>query len=128
MVAAITNGIKVSVFTEYQPLYSDPLKFNYAFSYKIRIENNSDFTVQLLSRHWFIFDSISHKYEVKGEGVVGHKPIIEPGDFHEYISGCNFRSNIGKMHGSFFMEKLIDGKKIEVKIPEFLMIVPYRLN
>jgi len=128
MVVSVTNGIKVVVLAEYQPFYSDPKRSHYAFSYKIKIENNSDATVQLISRHWFIYDSIGIKYEVKGEGVVGNQPIIEPGCYHEYVSGCNFNSSIGKMHGIFFMEKLLDGKALAITIPEFLMIVPFLLN
>jgi ApaG protein len=128
MVAAVTNGIKVTVFTEYQPFHSDPLRSHYVFSYRIRIENSSDFTFQLKSRHWYIFDSLGVNYEVVGDGVVGIQPIIEPGEYHEYVSGCNFNSTIGKMHGKFFIEKVIDGKKLEITIPEFLMIVPFILN
>lgn len=128
MVAAITNGIKVSVETEFQPFYSDPLKSQFAFSYKIRIENNSEYTIQLMSRKWIIFDSIGQKYIVEGEGVVGVQPIIEPGYVHEYVSGCNFKSTIGQMKGVFYMEKLFDGKQLEVQIPEFTMIMPHILN
>ncbi len=128
MVASVTNGIKVIVLAEYQPFYSVPLRNHYAFSYKIKIENNSDVTVQLVKRHWIIYDSIGVEYEVKGDGVAGIQPIIEPGSFHEYVSGCNFNSTIGKMHGIFFMEKVLDGKVLAIAIPEFLMIVPYLLN
>ena len=128
MVAAVTNGIKVSVVTEYQPFYSDPSRYHFAFSYRIKIENNSDATVQLMRRRWEIFDATYHKYEVKGDGVVGIQPVIEPGKSHEYVSGCNFNSVIGKMEGEFYMERLLDGKQIEVIIPKFVMIVPYILN
>ena len=128
METAVTKGIKVSVVAEYQPFYSDPERDHFAFSYKIRIENNSDSTVQLMSRHWFIFDSLGVSYEILGDGVVGNQPIIEPGTFHEYISGCNFKYTIGKMSGYYTMEKVLDGKHFEIAIPEFLMIVPYILN
>jgi ApaG protein len=128
MEVAITDGIKVIVLAEYQPLYSDPTNFSYSFSYKIRIENNSDFTVQLKSRHWYIFDAIGEKYEIIGDGVVGFQPVIEPGQFHEYVSGCNFKSPFGKMHGTYTMEKVYNGKSFEIEIPPFQMIVPYILN
>ena len=128
MVTKITDGVKVSVTTEYQKDYSNPVEYHCVFTYKIQIENYSDHTVQLLSRHWLISDALGERREVKGEGVVGQQPIIEPGGMHEYISGCNLKSGIGKMVGLYMMERIIDGKRFVVNIPEFIMIVPYRLN
>ena len=128
MVTEITQGVKVSVTTEYQPEYSSPLQMHYVFTYKITIENHSDYTVQLLRRHWFIYDADGVIREVEGEGVVGQQPILEPGETHEYISGCNLKTGIGKMKGSYTMERFMDGKKFSVTIPEFVMIVPSRLN
>jgi ApaG protein len=128
MDVAITNGIKVSVKTEYQEFYSDPLQNHYAFSYKIRIENASDSTFKLISRHWRIFDSTGSKYEVEGEGVVGKQPVIEPGRSHEYISGCNFNSSMGQMDGYYIMERVIDGKYFQIDIPKFFMTLPSLLN
>jgi ApaG protein len=128
MVTQITDGVKVSVQTEYHPNYSNSKQSHYAFTYKVRIENGSNYTVQLLARHWFIYDSCGIITEVKGEGVVGKKPILEPGDVHEYVSGCNIKSDIGKMKGTYLMERVMDGKKFSVIIPEFKLIVPYRLN
>ncbi|MFN8428613.1 MAG: Co2+/Mg2+ efflux protein ApaG [Spirosomataceae bacterium] len=128
MEVAITNGIKVTVTSEYQPMYSEPLEFIYAFSYRIRIENNSENTVQLISRHWHIFDGIGEKYEVIGNGVVGFQPVIEPGQSHEYVSGCNFKAPIGKMSGTYLLEKQLDGEKLIVKIPEFVLMMPAILN
>ena len=66
--------------------------------------------------------------EVEGEGVVGQQPILEPGQVHQYVSGCNLRSGLGKMHGTYLMEKVVDGSQFEVVIPEFSMVVPYLLN
>lgn len=128
MVTQITDGVKVSVQTEYHPDYSSPKQSHYAFTYKVRIENGSAYTVQLLSRHWFIYDSCGIITEVKGDGVIGKQPILEPGDVHEYVSGCNIKSDIGKMKGTYTMERVMDGKKFSVIIPEFKLIVPYRLN
>lgn len=128
MTTQITQGVKVSVITEYQPDYSSPHQFHYVFTYKISIENCSNYTVQLLKRHWFIYDSNGVMREVEGEGVVGQQPILEPGDVHEYVSGCNLKTNIGKMKGTYVMERIMDGKHFEVLIPEFTMIVPYKLN
>lgn len=128
MVTAITRGIKVSVTNSYQPDYSNPRQMHYVFTYKVTIENYSDQTIQLLRRHWHIHDVNFDMREVEGEGVVGQMPILEPGDSHSYISGCSLKSGIGKMYGTYLMEKIIDGKRFNVAIPEFTMIVPYRLN
>jgi len=128
MVSQITQGIQVSVETEYQPEYSSPSQFHYVFTYKITIENKSDYTVKLLTRHWFIHDANTSKREVEGEGVVGKNPVLEPGDQHTYISGCNLKSGMGRMYGTYTFERIMDNKTLEVKIPEFVMIVPFRLN
>ena len=128
MVTAVTKGIKVSVETEYQPEYSSPSQHHYVFTYRITIENGSSHTIQLLRRKWYIHDTNTSVRIVEGEGVVGQQPIIEPGDQHQYISGCNLKSGIGKMHGSYEMERQIDGRKFQVNIPEFHMIFPYKLN
>ena len=128
MVKLITKGISVSVETKYQPEYSSPVQFHYVFTYKVTIENKSEHTVQLLRRQWYIHDAGTTKKEVEGEGVVGQQPILEPGDVHSYVSGCNLKSAYGKMLGHFTMERLVDGKQIEVTIPEFVMVAPFRLN
>ncbi len=128
MVTSTTKGVKISVETEYQPAYSSPVQFHYVFTYRITIENVSDTTIQLLRRHWFIHDISKDMREVEGEGVVGQQPILEPGQLHQYVSGCNLKSGIGKMYGTFLMEKIVDGKKFKVKIPEFTMFAPFKLN
>jgi ApaG protein len=123
-----TQGVKVSVTTNYLPDYSSPAQQHFVFAYKINIENNSEFTVKLLRRHWFIHDSNGVVREVEGEGVVGQQPVLEPGESHEYVSGCNLKSGIGKMRGTYLMERLVDGRQFQVVIPEFVLIVPYKLN
>jgi ApaG protein len=128
MVTQITQGIQVSVETEYQPEYSSPSQYHYVFTYKIEIENKSDHTVKLLSRHWYIHDANTSKREVKGEGVVGKNPVLEPGENHVYVSGCNLKSGMGRMYGTYIFERILDGKKLTVKIPEFVMIAPFKLN
>jgi ApaG protein len=128
MVTEITEGIKVSVETAYQEDYSKPLQSHFVFTYKIRIENHSDYTIQLLRRKWYIVDANGLKKEIEGEGVVGQQPVIEPGEMHQYISGSNLKSGIGKMKGIYIMERMLDGKQFEVAIPEFSLIVPYKLN
>jgi ApaG protein len=128
MTTAITEGVKISVLTEYQPQYSSPHQAHHVFAYKIRIENKSDFTVQLQRRHWFIFEAIGVVREVEGEGVIGLQPILEPGEVHEYVSGSNIKSSIGKMQGYYTMERVMDGKMFKVDIPAFNLIAPFRLN
>ena len=128
MVAAITQGIKVSVSVDYQPEYSNPHKVHHVFAYKITIENNSAHTVQLLRRRWNIEDITLYPKEVEGVGVVGQQPILEPNQVHRYVSTCILKTGIGRMSGFYTMERVVDGKKIEVEIPAFKLIADYRLN
>ncbi len=128
MVTEITEGVKISVETEYQPEYSSPSQYHYVFTYRITIENRSENTLQLLRRHWYIHDANTMLREVEGEGVVGQQPVLEPGQVHKYVSGCNLKSGIGKMRGTYLMERVVDGKTFNVKIPEFTMVVPFKYN
>lgn len=123
-----TQGVTVHVTTNYLPDYSSPVQQHFVFAYKITIENNSEFTVKLLRRHWHIYDSNHEVREVEGEGVVGQQPVLEPGETHQYVSGCNLKTSIGKMAGTYLMERLVDGRQFNVTIPEFTLIVPYKLN
>ena len=127
-VSSITHGVKVTVETEYQSFYSSPLQDHFVFSYKITIENQSEHTLQLLRRFWHIVDSDATIREVEGEGVVGVQPTLEPGDQHTYVSGCNLSTEIGKMGGYYTMQRLSNGQLVRVGIPDFTLIVPYRLN
>jgi ApaG protein len=128
MVTATTKGVKITVETEYQPAYSSPAQFHYVFTYRITIENLGEQTIQLLSRHWYIHDASRDAKEVEGDGVVGEQPVLEPGESHNYVSGCNLKSGIGKMHGTYTMERIIDGRRFKVKIPEFMLVAPFKLN
>lgn len=128
MITEITQGIKVTVETEYQPSYSSPSQYHYVFTYRITIENQSEYTIQLLKRHWSIYDAGFLSREVEGDGVVGQQPVLEPGQNHQYVSGCNLKSGIGKMVGTYQMERVVDGAKFVVIVPEFTMIAPIRLN
>ncbi|MEO5909819.1 MAG: Co2+/Mg2+ efflux protein ApaG [Pelobium sp.] len=128
MVAKITEGVKVSVETTYQPEYSNPANEHFMFAYKIQIENLSDYSVQLMRRHWNIFDSNGTKREVEGEGVVGLQPVLEPGQHHEYVSGCNLKTDMGSMEGTYQMKRLVDNEWFDVKIPKFALIAPFKLN
>jgi ApaG protein len=120
MVTEITQGVKVTVETEYQPSYSSPSQYHYVFTYRI--------TIQLKRRRWNIYDAGFLPREVEGEGVVGQQPVLEPGESHTYVSGCNLKSGIGKMVGTYLMERVVDGAAFTVNIPEFTMVAPMRLN
>ena len=128
MVSKISAGIKVSVDVYYQPDYSNPINAEYMFAYRITIENNNAFSVKLLNRHWFIFDSNGEHREVEGDGVVGLQPVINPGQQFQYSSGCNLRTEIGKMHGTYTLENLNNKLQFTVNIPAFQMIVPTKYN
>lgn len=128
MITQVTSGVKVSVEIFYRPDQSNPADNQHIFAYRITITNNSDYSIRLLRRHWFIIDSNAANREVEGEGVVGEQPIIGTGESYQYISGCNLDSEIGKMYGTYLMERLIDKKQFYVRIPEFHMVVPYKLN
>lgn len=128
MVTAITDGVKVSVETVYQPEYSNPANEHFMFAYRIEISNLSDYAVQLLRRQWLIFDSNGTIRQVEGEGVVGVQPIIQPGDTHVYVSGCNLKTDMGSMKGIYLMTRLIDQVEFNVDIPEFQLVAPYKLN
>jgi ApaG protein len=128
MTSKISGGVKISVETFYQPEFSNPLNSEFMFAYRITIENSNDFPVKLLSRHWHIFDSNGSLKEVQGEGVVGVQPIIAPADKYEYMSGCNLRSEIGRMHGTYLMENLHTKHTFNVVIPSFEMQVPFKMN
>ncbi len=128
MFTEITAGIKVVVETFYQPTHSNPGQNHYVFAYRITIYNESDETIRLRRRHWFIVDSDNNRREVEGEGVVGEQPVIPPGEYYKYVSGCNLNTEIGKMYGTYLMERALDKKLFYVKIPVFKMIVPSKLN
>ncbi|NCU06312.1 MAG: Co2+/Mg2+ efflux protein ApaG [Chitinophagaceae bacterium] len=128
MVFKISEGVKVSVETYYQPEYSDPLASEFMFAYRITIENNNTFPVKLLQRHWNIFDSNGSYKELDGDGVVGVQPVILPGDQYQYVSGCNLKTDMGKMEGNYTMENLHAKKQFKVNIPMFEMIAPFKSN
>jgi ApaG protein len=128
MVQQITDGVSITVETFYQPAQSNPVNSEYLFAYRITIENQGPNPVQLIRRHWHIFDSNGSYREVDGEGVVGQQPIIEPGNSYQYVSAANLRSDMGKMYGTYQMENLYNKKIIQVQIPEFQLIAPFKMN
>jgi ApaG protein len=128
MQTAITRGVKVSVETFYQLDYSNPLKGEFMFAYRITIVNQSEQTLQLLSRHWHIVDANGVEKEIEGEGVVGQQPILRPNEAYQYVSGCNLNTEIGKMFGTYLMINISNGKKFKVNIPVFHLVASQKLN
>ena len=127
MPTAKPNEIKIRVEVTYQGVHPDHPVYK-AYAYRITIENNSEYTVQLLRRHWFVNDIGNEAKEIEGEGVVGQQPILEPGQLHQYISSVLIEADFGTMHGYYTMERQLDGKQMKVKIPLFTLQAPYRLN
>jgi ApaG protein len=128
METSITNDIKVSVESIYQPSYSKPVKNEYVFAYRITIENLSNHTVQLLRRYWHIWDSNAVEREVEGEGVVGDQPILKAGQSYQYVSGCHLVTDMGTMKGYFKMQKPDTEEFFDVEIPKFQLIAPFKNN
>ena len=128
MNSKISGGVKISVETFYQSEYSNPINREFMFAYKITIENNNDFPVKLLRRRWSIYDSNGSMKEVEGEGVVGVQPVIASASSYQYISGCNLRTEMGKMHGTYLLENVNNKKTFNVIIPSFLLQAPFKMN
>jgi ApaG protein len=115
-----TPEIEVRVQPRYLPEQSSPLDEAYGFAYTITIANSGDAPAQLISRHWIILDADGHREEVRGLGVVGHQPMLQPGESFEYTSGCRLRTPTGSMEGSYHFVKE-DGAPFEVPIPRFML-------
>ena len=124
----VTDDISISVMTKYESDESNPAIGKFIYSYQVIIENLGLDTVKLLSRHWYIVDSIQEKREVKGEGVVGVQPELKPGESFQYMSWCPLHSPIGKMFGNYQFINLTAKTTFTVNIPEFLLISDFKLN
>ncbi|MGB5362688.1 MAG: Co2+/Mg2+ efflux protein ApaG [Aureibaculum sp.] len=128
MVQQVTNGIKISVKTNFEGTSYQNYRMYFSFSYSITIENQSNDSVQLISRHWKIFDSLNNVEIVEGEGVIGKKPILPPKKTYTYSSYCNLTSPTGSMRGFFNMINFTSTKNFRVYIPSFQLTVPAILN
>ena len=126
MVQKVTQGIKVSVNTQFEGAFYKDHKKQFAFSYLVTIENQSETQVQLTSRYWLIKDALNNSEVVEGPGVIGLQPIIMPGDKHEYNSGCILVSPNGSMQGHYKM--ITPEKEIKVAIPLFKLNAPFAMN
>jgi ApaG protein len=123
---AVTRGIRVVVRSRYLPERSRPEQSHWFFAYTIRIENESDRRVQLVSRHWIITDAHERVEEVRGPGVVGQQPILEPGQSFEYTSGCPLETPFGSMRGTYQMASGDD--LFDVEIAPFALSEPLSVN
>ena len=124
MVQQVTNGIKISVTSNFEGTSYRNYRLYYGFSYQVTIENQSNDTVQLLERHWKIFDSLNNTEIIEGSGVIGQKPILKPSQIHTYKSNCFLTSPIGAMSGFYKMVNFTTSKTFKVFIPTFQLMVP----
>ena len=121
--SATTRDITVRVSVSYLPEQSEPGKGRWFWAYHVRIENQGARAVQLVSREWTISDSRGARHEVRGEGVVGEQPVLEPAGSFDYVSGCPLSTPTGSMEGRYFMIAA-DGSNFEVVIPRFPLVAP----
>lgn len=128
MVQQITRGIKISVKTNFEGTFYKNYKMHFAFGYIVTIENQSSEAVQLTSRHWEIFDALNNTEIIEGEGVIGKKPVLNPGESHSYNSGCLLASPYGSMKGFYNMVSFHSSKTFKVQIPTFKLSAPFALN
>lgn len=119
--------ISVNVQPAYIAEQSDPANNHYVFAYTVTIKNNGNVPAKLLTRHWIITDGDGKIQEVKGEGVVGEKPHLKPGEDFRYTSGTMMKTPVGSMHGSYQMIA-DDGVNFDAEIPSFSLNVPNMLH
>lgn len=124
----VTKGIKISVKTNYEGSYFYEKNLRYAFAYTVTIQNQGLDRVQLKARHWEIKDSLNTLEIVNGEGVIGMKPILSPGEQHTYTSGCILVSPFGAMKGHYIMQNLDSPYYFEVQIPLFNLSAVFAQN
>jgi ApaG protein len=113
-------SFRVEVEPHYLPEQSSPAQDVYAFAYTITVTNTGEVPAQLISRHWMIVNAVGEVEEVKGLGVVGHQPLLKPGESFQYTSGCRLRTPTGTMQGSYFCVAE-DGERFDVEIPLFVL-------
>ena len=123
---AVTQGIRVQVTSRYLQEQSQPGK-KWVFMYTVRISNEGEAPAQLISRHWIITDAHGHEEHVRGEGVIGKQPLIQPGETHEYSSFCPLDTPHGAMRGSYRMVRG-DGQAFDAEVAPFALVVPGSLN
>ena len=139
MSTLITSGIQISVKAKFRQDLSEVTDSQFFFNYMIEIENTNNFDVQLISRDWYIFDSLNEARYVTGAGVVGEQPVLKSEERFVYTSGADLKSELGMMKGFYTFKNgkpvktkpnkdLIDGETFQVFVPTFLLEYPYKLN
>lgn len=128
MITLITSGVQITVKSYFRSDLSEVIESQYFFNYEVEIENTNSFNVQVVSRDWYIFDSLNNARYVNGPGVVGEQPILKSGEKYKYVSGCDLQSEIGVMKGFYTLKNLIDGELFEVFVPTFKLEYPPKLN
>jgi ApaG protein len=126
MYSSVTNHIKVTVRPVYLEDQSTPEDGHYVWAYQVKIENVGGETVTLRARHWIITDARGEVHDVKGPGVIGEQPVLEPGDVFEYTSGTPLATPSGMMHGTYQMENE-RGEIFDVVIPAFSLDSPHQI-
>jgi ApaG protein len=126
-ISMATYEFTVNVKTQYLPEQSEPERDHFVFSYAISIKNTGTIGAQVISRHWVITDANNHIDEVRGLGVVGHQPLLQPGEQFEYSSGTQLATPQGSMFGEYHCVAE-DGHQFEAKIPEFVLSLPRTLH
>jgi ApaG protein len=124
---ATTRGIRVEVQSVYLPERSDPDHGEWFYAYRVRIANEGDVSARLVSRHWVIIDGRGRVEEVRGPGVVGEQPTLQPGQSFEYTSGCPLRTPHGSMHGSYQMVTA-SGERFDAEIAPFALGEPQTVH
>jgi ApaG protein len=124
----VTEGIRIRVGARFVPEQSDPELARYVFAYKVAISNEGDQAARLLARHWIVVDAIGERRDVRGPGVVGEQPLLEPGGSFEYDSGCQLATQWGTMEGTYRMQRP-DGTQFEASVGRFFLapnVAPFR--
>jgi ApaG protein len=123
----VTNGVRVIVQPEFLEAQSDPVAGLWLHAYHVTVENEGDVPVTLMARHWVITNARGEVEHVRGPGVIGHQPVLEPGESFRYSSGCPMNTSVGTMHGSYQMVRE-DGLKFNAEIAPFTLAEPFALN
>jgi ApaG protein len=124
---AITNNVRVEVESQFAPDRSQPFENAWFFIYTVRITNEGNDRVQLLSRHWIITDATGHVEEVRGPGVIGEQPVLQPDESFQYTSSCELNTSTGVMLGTYQMVSE-EGDHFDVEIAPFALHEPYTVH
>ena len=128
MIQQITEGVKISVQSNFESSYFDGESLQFRFNYFIEIENNNPHSVQLISRKWTILDALNRSEIIKGIGVVGQQPVLKPFESYRYNSGCVLKGPVGSMKGIYCMVRLSDQHTFEAIIPNFKLCAEFTQN